>query len=166
MNRVPETRQTFAGLPHWEIVFWYGLIAVSTAVFFVGVGLLVGKYRRGRSTDGLAGLGRRAWGAAGVVFSHRWIRRRDAAARLGHLLMFCGFLVLFAGTAILAFQDDVAKPLFGFDFWRDSFYLGYSLVLDAFGAALTVAGGALTLPRAAWGPLGGVRHDGSSAPHP
>ncbi len=133
-----ETRQTFAGLPHWEIVFWYGLIAVSTAVFFAGVGLLVAKYRRGRPTEGLTGLGRRVWAAAGVVFSHRWIRRRDSAAGLGHLLIFYGFLVLFAGTAILAFQDDVAKPLFGFDFWRGSFYLGYSLVLDVFGAGLTV----------------------------
>src|SRR5205823_13891689 len=45
---------------------------------------------------------------------------------------------LFAGTAILGFQDDVAKPLFGFDFWRGGFYLGYSLVLDVFGIALAV----------------------------
>ena len=30
-----ETRQTFAGLAHWEIVFWYVLIVVSTAIFNV-----------------------------------------------------------------------------------------------------------------------------------
>src|SRR5205823_7897092 len=38
--RVTESRQTFAGLSHWEIVFWYGLIVVSTAVFFYGVARL------------------------------------------------------------------------------------------------------------------------------
>ena len=32
-----ETRQTFAGLSHWEIVFWYCLIVVSTAIFAWGV---------------------------------------------------------------------------------------------------------------------------------
>ena len=35
-----ETRQTFAGLAHWEIVFWYVLIVVSTAIFFWGVAML------------------------------------------------------------------------------------------------------------------------------
>ena len=53
-------------------------------------------------------------------------------AGLGHLLIFYGFLVLFIGTAILAFQDNVAKPLLDFDFWHGWFYLGYSLFLDLF----------------------------------
>jgi Fe-S oxidoreductase/nitrate reductase gamma subunit len=135
---VTETRQTFAGLAHWEIVFWYVLIVVSTAVFFAGVGLLVLKYRHGRAGAPSGNAARRAWQAAAIVLTHRWIKRRDPLAGLGHVLIFYGFLVLFAGTAILGFQDDVAKPLFGFDFWRGSFYLGYSLVLDVFGIALAV----------------------------
>jgi Fe-S oxidoreductase/nitrate reductase gamma subunit len=135
---VTETRQTFAGLTHWEIVFWYGLIVVSTAVFFWGVALLVLKYRRGRSTVGLDGIGRRTLRAAGIVLTHRWIKRRDPLAGIGHAFIFYGFLVLFAGTVILAFQDDFAKPLLGFDFWHGAFYLGYSLVLDVFGIALAV----------------------------
>jgi Fe-S oxidoreductase/nitrate reductase gamma subunit len=133
-----RTRQTFAGLAHWEIVFWYGLIAVSTAIFAWGVVLLVAKYRRGRAGAPLGELPRRAGRALAIVLSHRWIKRRDPLAGVGHALIFYGFLVLFAGTAILAVQDDVAKPLFGFDFWRGGFYLGYSLVLDVFGAALAV----------------------------
>jgi Fe-S oxidoreductase len=136
---VTETRQTFAGLAHWEIVFWYVLIVVSTAIFFLGVARLALKYRRGRSSPlELRGLGGRVVRAAAIVFTHRWIKRRDPLAGIGHALIFYGFLVLFAGTTILAFQDDVAKPLFGFDFWRGSFYLGYSLVLDVFGFALAV----------------------------
>ena len=54
--------------------------------------------------------------ATRTVFSHAWIRRRDPLAGVGHLFVFYGFLVLFIGTAILAFQDDVAAPL-GFEFW-------------------------------------------------
>ena len=122
-----ETRQTFAGLSHWEIVFWYGLIVVSTTVFFWGVARLALKYRRGRPGPSdrrpldLRALGGRVVRAAAIVFTHRWIKRRDPLAGLGHALIFYGFLVLFAGTTILAIQDDFAKPLFGFDFWRGSF---------------------------------------------
>jgi Fe-S oxidoreductase len=47
-------------------------------------------------------------------------------------------MVLFAGTAILAFQDDFANPVLGFDFWHGWFYLGYSLFLDLFGAGLVI----------------------------
>jgi Fe-S oxidoreductase len=135
---VTETRQTFAGLAHWEIVFWYVLIVVSTGIFFWGVARLVLRYRRGRVSAKQDALGRRLSRAAAIVLTHKWIKRRDPLAGVGHALIFYGFLVLFAGTAILAFQDDVAKPLFGFDFWRGGFYLGYSLVLDVFGAGLAV----------------------------
>ena len=75
-----ETRQTFAGLAHWEIVFWYVLIVVSTAIFFLGVALLVLKYRRGGSSKPVGGIGdlaRRVVRAATIVFTHRWIKRRD-----------------------------------------------------------------------------------------
>ena len=138
-----ETRQTFAGLSHWEIVFWYGLIAVSTTTFFVGCALLILRYRRGRSNVVSEPLTpgdvlRRTARATSIVLTHRWIKRRDPLAGVGHALIFYGFLVLFAGTVILAFQDDVAKPIFGFDFWRGGFYLGYSLFLDIFGFGLAV----------------------------
>jgi Fe-S oxidoreductase len=135
---VTETRQPFVGLPHWELVLWYALSGVSTAIFFVGLAELVLKYRRGRRLAPAAPLGPRLARAARVVLTHRWIVRRDATAGLGHLLVFYGFVVLFIGTTILAVQNDIAKPLFGFDFWRGTFYLGYSLVLDVFGAALSV----------------------------
>ncbi|MBI4171699.1 MAG: (Fe-S)-binding protein [Actinobacteria bacterium] len=134
-----ETRETFAGLPAWAIVLWYVLIAVSVAVFLAGVFLLRRKYARGRSLAPFDRPGTRVLRAARIVLTHAWIRRRDTGTGLGHLAVFYGFLVLFAGTAILAFQDDFAKPVLGWDFWRGEFYLGYSLFLDVFGAAL-VAG--------------------------
>jgi Fe-S oxidoreductase len=134
-----ETRETFAGLETWQIVLWYGLIVLSVAIFAWGVVRLVLKYRRGRT--GQQPIGRpleRAVRTARIVATHAWIRRREPLSGLAHLLVFYGFVVLFIGTAILAFQDDFAEPVLGFDFWRGWFYLGYSLFLDVFGAALVV----------------------------
>ena len=133
-----ETRETFAGLETWQIVLWYSLIVVSVAIFFFGVARLVLKYRRGRAHTVIGNRLERAKNTARIIATHAWIRRRDPLAGLGHLLVFYGFLVLFAGTAILAFQDDFANPVLGFDFWHGWFYLGYSLFLDLFGAGLVV----------------------------
>jgi Fe-S oxidoreductase len=135
---VTETRETFAGLSEWEVALWYSLVAISTAIFLIGVALLVRKYRRGRggiSLDRpLARVGRAAW----IVLTHAWIRRRVGVVGLAHAFVFYGFVVLFIGTAILAFQDNVAEKFFGWRFWEGWFYLGYSLFLDVFGAALLV----------------------------
>jgi Fe-S oxidoreductase len=133
-----ETRETFAGLETWQIVLWYSLIAVSVAIFLFGIVRLALKYRRGRPHERIESRVERAKNAVRIVATHAWIRRRDPLAGLGHLLVFYGFLVLFAGTAILAFQDDFANPVLSFDFWHGWFYLGYSLFLDLFGAGLVV----------------------------
>ncbi|MFY9578905.1 MAG: (Fe-S)-binding protein [Gaiellaceae bacterium] len=132
------TRSTFAGLSTWEIVFWYCLIAVSTAIFVWGVARLVLKYRRGRGPFEFDRPVARLRRMAAVVLSHSGIKRRDPLAGAGHFLIFYGFIVLFIGTVILAFQDDVAKPILHWDFFRNGFYEGYSLFLDLFGAALIV----------------------------
>jgi Fe-S oxidoreductase len=133
-----ETRETFAGLATWEKGLWYGLIAISVAVFFWGVVLLARKYRRGGGRISLERplqrIGRMSW----LVFSHAWIKRRVGVVGLAHAFVFYGFLVLFIGTAILAFQDDFARPVLGWTFWEGWFYLGYSLFLDVFGAAMLV----------------------------
>jgi Fe-S oxidoreductase/nitrate reductase gamma subunit len=132
------TRSTFAGLSTWEIAFWYALIVVSTSIFAWGVLRLVLKYRRGRGPLTVDQPLRRLRRTAAIVLTHSWIKRRDPLAGAGHFLIFYGFLVLFAGTVILGFQDDFAKPVLGWDFFRNEFYKGYSLFLDVFGAALVV----------------------------
>ena len=133
-----ETRETFAGLETWQIVLWYGLIGLSVAIFFYGVARLALKYRRGRTKAPVGKPIERAMRTAKIVATHAWIRRRDPMAGLGHLLVFYGFVVLFIGTGILAFQDDFAEPVLGWVFWQGWFYLGYSLFLDIFGFALIV----------------------------
>jgi Fe-S oxidoreductase/nitrate reductase gamma subunit len=140
------TRETFANLPTWAIAFWYFLIAVSTAILFLGIWRLARKYRRGRGPAEVDRPVERLARTAKIVLSHSWIRRRDPLAGLGHLFIFYGFLVLFVGTVILAFQDDIAGPA-GFDFFKGWFYKGYSLFLDVFGAALIVGIGIMALKR-------------------
>jgi len=135
---VTQTRDTFAGLSTWEIALWYGLIVASVAIFFFGIVRLALKYRRGRTPVVIGNRLERVKEATRIIVTHAWIRRRDPLAGLGHLLVFYGFLVLFAGTAILAFQDDFAKPILNFDFWHGWFYLGYSLFLDLFGFGLVL----------------------------
>ncbi|MGH3052820.1 MAG: 4Fe-4S dicluster domain-containing protein, partial [Gaiellaceae bacterium] len=141
-----ETRDTFAGLATWEKGVWYALVVVSTALFLWGVGRLALKYRRGRSwkPDDPVGRLRRV---VKTTIDHSWIRRRDPLAGAGHLLIFYGFVVLFIGTAILAFQDNFAEPVLGFHFWQGWFYLGYSLFLDVFGVALIVGLGVMAVKR-------------------
>ena len=142
-----ETRDTFAGLETWQIVLWYGLIVTSVAIFFFGVVRLALKYRRGRTPVAIGSRLERVKDATRIIVTHAWIRRRDPMAGLGHLLVFYGFLVLFAGTAILAFQDDFANPVLNFDFWHGWFYLGYSLFLDLFGFGLVVGLGVFAVKR-------------------
>ena len=133
------TRTTFEGLSQWEIAVWYALVIISTGVLTWGIARLVLKYRPGRRPSfGLDQIARGVPRAAARIFSHNQLVWRRPLAGTSHLLIFYGFLVLFIGTVILALQDDFARPILHFDFWRGSFYLTYSLLLDIFGAALIV----------------------------
>jgi len=131
------TRETFANLPVWAIAFWYFLIFVSTVILFYGIYRLARKYRQGRGPAEVDQPARRTSETLKIVLTHSWIRRRDPLSGFAHLFVFYGFMVLFVGTAILAFQDDLLGPI-GFEFWKGWFYKGYSLFLDVFGGALIV----------------------------
>ena len=135
-----ETRETFAGLGTAGLVIWYSLSVISTAIFVWGVSRVMRRSRRGAGSVRAPATprSRRISRALRVTLTHAWIRRRAGVPGLAHAGVFYGFLVLLAGTAILALDEHIAKPL-GIDFWHGAFYLGYSLFLDAFGFAL-VAG--------------------------
>jgi Fe-S oxidoreductase len=137
------TRDTFAGLGDLEVALWYLLIAISTAIFAVGCVRLVRRWRSGRVAGARVHAGR----ALVVIVTHAWIGRRAGFTGVAHAAVFYGFMVLFAGTGILAFQDDLAEPLFGWVFWRGAFYQGYSLFLDVFGAALLLGLGFFAVRR-------------------
>ena len=144
---MPATRQVFIGLSRPEIMAWYGLIVISTTIFVWGAARLVTKYRRGRP-ERLDHPWRRLEQMVETVFSHRWITRRDRRAGIGHALVFYGFLLLFAGTAILGLDTDFTVPVFHWSFWQGGFFLGYKLVLDI--AGLMLLAGLATLATNRW----------------
>ncbi|MCS7280019.1 MAG: heterodisulfide reductase-related iron-sulfur binding cluster [Desulfobacterota bacterium] len=63
---------------------------------------------------------------------HRTILREPYPG-LMHLFLFWGFLILAIGTAIVAFQDDVLRPLFDINILKGKFYLAFSFILDLAG---------------------------------
>ncbi|MCX5817601.1 MAG: heterodisulfide reductase-related iron-sulfur binding cluster [Proteobacteria bacterium] len=63
---------------------------------------------------------------------HKSILRESFPGSM-HLFIFWGFLFLAIGTALVAIQDDVIRPLFKANILQGSFYLIFSAVLDAAG---------------------------------
>ncbi|MGV1047272.1 MAG: (Fe-S)-binding protein [Solirubrobacterales bacterium] len=134
------TREVFWGMPGWAEALWYVLALASVAIFAYGVAIPVARYRRGR-TDTLPlarELSARLRRALGEVATQIRVARRDSYSGWAHRAIFYGFVVLFAGSVVLAINTDVAERLFGWRFFEGPFYLGYSLVLDTLGIALLV----------------------------
>ncbi|GAA1567356.1 heterodisulfide reductase-related iron-sulfur binding cluster [Dactylosporangium maewongense] len=145
------TRDTFQGFATWQVVLFYVLSTASIVVFVWGCLRLLRRYlvNRGRGTRLRPGR------MLKVVLTHAWIGRRAGLVGLAHAGVFYGFIVLFAGTTILAINDHITAPL-GWDFWVGPFYKGYSLFLDVFGAAMLVGLVGFAVRRAA---ARGVRLD-------
>jgi Fe-S oxidoreductase len=131
------TREVFAHFGLGSEVTFYFLALLTILVFILGVYLRVQKYRRGRGVDRFNHLGRRILHAAQSVARNATLTRNDLYAGLGHLAIMWGFIVLFAGTAILTIDYDLVRPLHpAWRFWKGHFYLWYSLTLDLFGVVL------------------------------
>ena len=143
-----KTREVFWHFPAWLEVLWYVLAVSSVLVFAYGVARPLAKYRRGQRSflPPRSELPRRLATATKTLFSHATIKRRDPYVGWAHRAVFYGFVVLFAGTVILAINTDVTERFFGWRFFKGDFYLGYSIVLDVLGLAL-IAGVALMMVR-------------------
>lgn len=146
------TREVFEGLGTAGEVVFYLLTLLVTIVFFVGLGLKVRKYLRGRAEDrfrppadfvqnALRGL---ISAATGVT-----VAKRDRFAGVFHLAVMWGFVVLFIGTAILTVDTDIVG-IFApqYHFFYGPFYIVYSLVLDLLGLVMIVGLVALAVRRA------------------
>ncbi len=135
-----KTREEFWGFGTTVKVLWYVLAVASVVVFFYGVAREVAKYRRGRAE--FLPPRRELWprfvAGTRTLFSHASIKRRDPYVGWAHRGIFYGWLVLFAGTVVLAINTDFTEPVFGWRFFQGDFYLGYSIVLDVLGLALVV----------------------------
>ncbi|KRT63147.1 MAG: hypothetical protein XU10_C0014G0004 [Chloroflexi bacterium CSP1-4] len=146
------TREVFEGLGTAGEVVFYLLTLLVTIVFFVGLGLKVRKYLRGRAEDrfrppadfvqnALRGLISAATGAT--------VAKRDRFAGVFHLAVMWGFVVLFIGTAILTIETDIVG-IFApqYRFFHGTFYIVYSVILDVLGLVMIVGLVALAVRRA------------------
>lgn len=129
-------REVFRNLSTPEVALFYALAAATLAVFGAGAWRRIARYRRGqpagrRPAPG-AGLGR----SAAALASHATLRRRYPAVGLAHLALFWGFVALFIGTVIIMIDYDMVRLVNpAWQFWRGTFYLWYSAVLDVMGVA-------------------------------
>jgi hypothetical protein len=71
------TRQTFMGMNKWEILGFYCLAGVSTAIFLFGLYRLTMRYTKNRKTAVVPRRKIHILRAAKVVFSHAWISRNS-----------------------------------------------------------------------------------------
>ncbi len=138
-----KSRPVFWNMGPWLEVLWYALAVLSVAVFAYGVLRLVHKYRRGRGEDWpnrpRKDLPREISDGARRLLSHGSVKHRARTAGWAHQGIFYGFVVLFIGTVVLAFDTDFTSPVFGWSYFHGDFYLVYKEVLNIFGTVL-VAG--------------------------
>ena len=146
------TREVFEGISSGGETLFYVLTAVATIIFFVGIGVRLRKYIRGRRQDVIGSplgfVGRAARSLVDTAVN-RTVAKRDPYAGVFHAAIMWGFIVLFIGTAILTVESDVIRPFApDLSFYWGAFYLGYSLVLDVLGLVMLVGIAAMAIRRA------------------
>lgn len=131
------TREIFLHLAPWMQVTFYALSGIAIAVFVWGFWKRLRKYRSGRADNRFDHLGQRVLRAAGTILANTTVRKGEKFGGLAHTLILWGFLILFIGTCIVAFDHDFLR-FFGLKLLQGNFYLGFSLVLDLFGVVFIV----------------------------
>ncbi len=146
------TREIFEGISFEGEILFYGLSALATLIFFVGIGVRLRKYVRGRRQDVIGsplGFLRRAARSSVDTALNQTVAKRDPYAGVFHAAIMWGFIVLFIGTAILTIESDIVRPFLPqFSFYWGTFYVVYSLVLDVLGLAMLVGIAAMAIRRA------------------
>ena len=130
-------REIFRHFPAFLVVAFYLISLAAAGVFAYGLWLRVRKYRSGRPAHRLDLLWARMLRAAAIIGAHSTLRKRDSFAGWAHALIFWGFAALFIGTLIIAVdQDFLRSAIPALQFWKGTFYLWNSLILDVMGVAL------------------------------
>ncbi|MCJ7508238.1 MAG: heterodisulfide reductase-related iron-sulfur binding cluster [candidate division Zixibacteria bacterium] len=114
------------------------ILAIIPLVFLIwGIYKKIRLWRIGKPENRYDKIGKRILSFISFGLFHKRFFR-DLYPGLMHLFIFWGFVVLFLGTAVVMFQDDIASPLFGIFFFHSYFYLYFSLILDIFGLLLII----------------------------
>ncbi|HEX9916387.1 MAG TPA: heterodisulfide reductase-related iron-sulfur binding cluster [candidate division Zixibacteria bacterium] len=114
------------------------ILAIIPLLFLIwGIYKKIKLWRIGKPEKKFDKIGKRILSFVSFGFFHQRFFR-DLYPGLMHFFIFWGFVVLFLGTAVVMFQDDIASPLFGIFFFHSYFYLYFSLILDLFGLLLII----------------------------
>jgi Fe-S oxidoreductase len=119
----------------------YALMVIMFIVLIVGIKKRIGMWKIGKATpfSFVNGLGERIGSfIKNGIFHAALVRPREGFPGMMHLLIFGGFFLLAIGTGLVAVEDDVLKPLFGFTFLHGNFYLIFSFILDLAGLAAII----------------------------
>jgi Fe-S oxidoreductase len=138
-----QTRETFFTISPVGKAAFYFLAAATVLVFLAGLYERFQRYTRANDEriPRLDDLPDRVVDAAKTVFSNENQFDRDRYAGVMHAFILWGFLTLFIGTSILAFEMDVWRTVTGTSFFTGEFYLAYSLVMDSMGLLFVVGVG-------------------------
>ncbi len=149
-NTIVPAREIFRHFPALLVAAFYLLSLVATGVFAYGFWLRIKKYRSGRPAHRLNLVWERTLRAVRTIGGHATLMKRDSFAGSAHALIFWGFVALFIGTLIIVVDHDILRPVGpAFQFWKGTFYLWYSLILDLMGAGLLLGLGMMAIRR--WG---------------
>ena len=140
------TREIFLHLPGWAQIVFYVLGAAACGVFAYGFWRRFRKYRSGRSENRWDNMPGRIWRAAQTILSNSTVRKGDKLGGIAHTLILWGFLILFIGTCIVAFDHDFLR-FFDLKLLKGNFYLWFSLILDVFGVLFLIGLGLMILRR-------------------
>ncbi len=110
----------------------YLIALVSIVIAIYGMIRHLRRWRFGRKERRFDQVIHRLKYLAQFIFGHRKILEEPYSG-LMHLFIFWGFSILFLGSAIIAFQEDLLYPFFYRKLLQGNFYLFYSLILDLFG---------------------------------
>ena len=145
------TREIFGNIPIGSKISFYLFAALSIVVFAKGVQRRVRLWRLGRPsvTSNASGVASRIWSAHfGIrkavfrqlieILGQKRVRDRGLPG-LAHVLVFSGFLVLFAGTCLIAAEHILAAISTVLHFHYGTYYAIFEIVLDVFGLAFMVA---------------------------
>jgi len=136
MPEVP-TREIFRHFPFALQLLFYLIATGAGLAFLYGFYRRIRKYRRGRPVQRLDHLGARLRRAAAIIAKNSTVWHRDPYAGLSHTFIFWGFVVLFIGTVIVFIDHDIVRFV-GLHLLQGTFYLGFSVALDIFGAIFLV----------------------------
>ncbi|MBX5491224.1 MAG: 4Fe-4S dicluster domain-containing protein [Chloroflexi bacterium] len=124
------TREIYWNISHGWLL--YPLTLLLGAALGYGLWRRWRVWRRGRLAGWHDDLPRRLRALLTYGLGQAKVVRSPFAGTM-HLLLYAGFVTLLLGTLMIAVQEDLRVP-----FLRGNFYLGYSLVLDLFGAVALV----------------------------